>query len=466
MAGIVAGCASFKPEPISAADNAAALDSRSLDDARLKTFIAAIRQTGAPPASAPDWDLGTLSLAALYFHPELDVARARLAGARAAVTTAGQIPNPVLSFSGTYAVLTDMPSPWTVGPIVNFLIETFGKRQYRTAEAKALAEAAREALASASWQVRGRVRTALIALWAADRRADLMKDRLVLQEELANLLERRFAAGAASSLDVSRERINRDQISLALRDAERQRAEARVALATSIGLPSRALEGVKLDLGALEGPAQGQANAVTALGDLRREALTHRSDVQGLLADYEAAQANLQLKLAGQYPNLTLGPGYTYDQSQDKIRLDLAIELPIFNQHQGQIAEAAARRQEIAARFTALQAGIIGAIDEAWAGLRAANETVARADTLLANAERRQQQFARSFQAGQVDRPAMVTSQLEVAAIRLSRLDALVRQRQALGALEDALQHPLLDPAPWPSGIEQSPRAAAKGNAA
>ena len=51
-----------------------------------------------------------------------------------------------------------------------------------------------------------------------------------------------------------------------------------------------------------------------------------------------------------------------------------------------------------------------------------------------------------AFRAGQVDRPTLLTTQLEVAAAALSRFDAALSQRQALGALEDALHRPLYEP--------------------
>src|SRR5437879_2740407 len=82
-------CASYKPAPISAAKNADAIQARSLADPRLRTFIAAARASSGPPDAADSagadhaWDLTTLTLAALYYHPNLDLARARFAEARA-----------------------------------------------------------------------------------------------------------------------------------------------------------------------------------------------------------------------------------------------------------------------------------------------------------------------------------------------------------------------------------------------
>jgi outer membrane protein, heavy metal efflux system len=470
MAALLAGCASVRPAPISPAHNAAALEARSLDDPALTKFIAAER--GAPlfgnPARDPPWDLARLTLASLYYHPELEIARARLRAAEAAEVTARQRPNPTLDLAAAFdtsavaGAITAGAAPVTLGPIVNFVIETFGKRQYRTARARHLAEAARQDVASAAWQVRGRLRGALLDLWAAQRRLSLMRRRLALQDELVDLLQIRLAAGAVSALEVSRERILRAQIALAIRDNEQARADARARLASAIGVPLAALDGVTLSFDGFDHPARLPAGF--SAGQLRRQALTRRSDVAAALATYQAAQSALQLALAGQYPNVTLGTGYEYDLGVNKYLLGPSAVLPIFNQNEGPIAEALAARRQAAARFTAVQARIIGAIDRAAADYAAANAAVATGDALVADARRRALQVRRSFAAGQVDRPTLVAAQLERAAAELARLDAVVRQRRALGSIEDALQHPLFErAAPFPAAPQRPPLLAEPG---
>ena len=229
-----AGCASYKPAPLSAVQNAQAIQARSLDDPRLQTFIAAARADGAAADGQvrENWNLATLILAALYFHPNLDIARADLAEARAGVDTARQRPNPSLSFEDlSYAPGAPPGTAWTIAPVVNFMIETFGKREKRTAEATAMLEAARGELRSASWQVRAGVRDALIDLWAAQQRLDLLQARLEAQGQLVALLERGLAVGEASGLELARERTDRNRIDLAARDAERAAIAARSQLA-------------------------------------------------------------------------------------------------------------------------------------------------------------------------------------------------------------------------------------------
>jgi outer membrane protein TolC len=463
-ASIVAACASYHQEPLSPAETASALDSRTLHDRRLQKFIAVSLKRSASADPISTWDLSTLTLVAIYYHPDLDIAHAKLAGAEADAITARQRPNPTISFTSIFsqaAVAGAIPAgaaPLTIGPVVDFILETAGKREYRTEQARHLEESARWDLATAGWQVRGHVRNALLNLWAAQQRLSLTRRRLELQEQLVGLLERRFAEGEASSLDVTRERINRGQITFAMRDLERSVAEARVQLASAIGVPVRAIENTNLSFEALDHPPAMPAGL--AGGDLRREALTKRTDVQAALAEYGAAQSALQLEVANQYPNVTLGPGYNYDLGDNKYILGIGADLPVFHQNQGPIAKALANRQQALASFTALQAQIVGAVDQAEAAYRTAMRSVATGDTLLAEDDRREQQVEGAFRAGQVDRPALVTTELEAAATALSRSDAMVQRLHAIGALEDALQQPLFDPGHWPSVPEQNPRSA------
>ena len=407
-------------------------------------FIAAASPTYV--GGTTGWDISTLTLAAIYYHPEIEVSRTRLAAARAGITTAGQIPNPTLTIApGSGILATEAPSALALGILVSFVIETFGKREARVEQAQNLAEAAREDLATAAWQVRGGVRTALLEMWAAERRLRLAQRRRGLQEEIVALLERRFTAGDSSALDVARERINLSQVTLAARDAERQGAEARARLAAAVGVPVRALDQVRLGLGAFENPPRVPDVDEMSEGSLRRQALLGRADVLGLLAEYQAAQSSLRLEVAKQFPNISVGPGFAFDRGDNLYNFELSVDLPIFNQNQGQIAEADARRKTAAAKLAGLQAKIIGDIDRAVATYRGAARTLATADTLLESQVRRRKQLDRAYQLGEVDRLAPLTADLEQEVVQLARYEALVQQREAMALVEDALQRSMFD---------------------
>src|SRR6266850_7266047 len=88
---LLAGCAvqRYRPAPIVASATASRFESRNLADPGLQSLEE--QNLGHPVSPWPPktWDLQTLSLAALYFNPVLDSARARVTATEAALLTAG-----------------------------------------------------------------------------------------------------------------------------------------------------------------------------------------------------------------------------------------------------------------------------------------------------------------------------------------------------------------------------------------
>jgi len=175
----------------------------------------------------------------------------------------------------------------------------------------------------------------------------------------------------------------------------------------------------------------------------QRQALLNRADVLGALSEYAAAEAALRLEIAKRYPDIHLNPGYEYDQGDNKWGVGLSLELPVLNQNQGPIAEAEARRTESAAKFNALQARVLAAIERGVTAYRAALEKFATADSLMANLEKQERVLRGRFEAGDVSRSEVIAGQVELATARLARADAVAKAQQALGQLEEALQSPV-----------------------
>lgn len=457
--GALSACAHYEARPLSPATNAARLEARRLDDPRLLAFLAASAtatgETPPVPGAQPRWDLSALTRAALYFHPDLDIARSRLALARAGVLTARQRPNPQLTVSGAYTLATSAP-PLIVGGLIDIVIETFGKRRARTDQADALTEAARYDLQSAQWLVRGRVRAALIDVWGGDARARAADVRVDLERHLVAMLERRQAAGEGSSTEVARERIVLAQLEIGVRDIARLQADARARLAAALGVPIAALDGIALSFDATERPL---FPTPASLATKRHAAIAARADVEAACANYAAAEAGLKLQIANQYPNLGVGGGYTSDQGAQKPGGQLALVLPVRNHNEGPVAEARARRDEAAATLTATQAAIIAQLDAGTAAFGATTASLAGADALAAEQARRQARLDRAFALGAIDRPTLVGGQLEGATIAASRVDLAVAQRQALGLVEDALQRPLFGGPAVIGASETDPRS-------
>jgi outer membrane protein, heavy metal efflux system len=448
------GCARFESRPLEPAQTAAEFETRSLADAGLRAFMETNLHAPMPSWPPARWGFTNLVLAAFYFHPDLDVARARWAVAQAGTRTAGERPNPTLSVTPAYNTTTHVPSPWLVTPTLDLPIETAGKRGYRVAQASQLSEVARLNVASVAWQVRSRVRRALVDLYTAQEAATLLQDQQALQDENVRLLEQQRLAGAISAFELTQARMAADAARLALREAERQRAEARVQLADAVGLPVPALEGVSLSFAGFD-----QLSGELPAAELRRDAMRSRPDLLAALADYAAAQSALQLEIAKQYPDVHLNPGYEFDQGDNKWSLGLSVTLPVLNQNRGAIAEAAARRAEAAALFNALQARIAGEIDRALAGYRIALRKQADTDALLGRLAQQERSGQAMLQAGEISRSELAALRLQLGASALSRLDALAKSQQALGTLEDAVQNPFdLLASSLPINLYSSPR--------
>lgn len=447
-------CVRFNPRPLAASKAAADFESRSLSDSGLRVFLETNGVSGEWPRRA--WDLQALTLAAFYFSPELDVARAQWGTAQAALRTAGQRPNPTLSISPQYNTTTFTPSPWIAAINLDLPVETAGKRGHRIAKARHLSDAAKFNIAAVAWRVRGKLRQTMVELHAATEQEQLLSAQQAAQEENVKLLEAQLAAGAVSAAEVTRERIALDTTMLMLQDAKRLRSESRVTLAEVIGVPARALDTVDISFAGLD-----RLPPDLDLQTARRQALLSRADILEALSEYAASEMALRMEIARQYPDIHLSPGYEYDQSDNKWGVGLAFELPSLNLNKGQIAEAEARRAECAARFNALQASVLAEIDRTFAAYSAATEKSAAAASLVANLEKQERLSRGRFEAGEVSRSEVIAAQVELAAARLACAAATAGAQQALTRLEEALQSPVMLPAdplqpPAMSGISQT----------
>jgi len=437
---LAAGCQTFHPESLSSMDAGASFQARTLDDAELRAFLETGLSTNFAAWPLKTWGLPALTLAAYYYHPSLDVARAQWAVSGGAVRTAGARPNPTVAISPEYNFSAAKGvSPWLAGLSFDLPLETAGKRGYRSAQAKYLSEAARLNIGAVAWQVRKNLRDSLIDLQAAEKGTALLQNELALQNRIVEVLELQVKAGAVTPLETSSAHLASHKIQLDLGAAQSLAADARSRVAEALGLPLSALDGMATSFPAFSDPT-GEFSSLEA----RRRALQNRSDILGSLAEYEASQSALQLEIAKQYPDIHLGTGYQYDQGDNKWSLvGLSLELPLLNRNQGGIAEARARREETAARFAALQAKVIAEMDRALAMLRVAEEQVKASAALLETQQKRQQAVEAQYKAGAVERLEVFSAEVELIAIRLLQIEAQAKAERALSDLEFAAQYPL-----------------------
>lgn len=440
---LAGACASYEEHPLRPERTEVEFRNRTLADEGLSAFI-----SSRVPARPADWNLDLLTLAGFYYHPELEVARARVGVAEAGLVRAGMSPNPSVSLSpGMSANAPAGVKPWILGFAFDIPIETAGKRGRREDLAERLTQAARYDLGQAAWEVRSHLRSALAAHLLAVLELQVLGAEEGARAQAASLIEKKRAAGEVSRPEVDLAQIELATTRLAIRPAEGRVIETRAQVAQAIGVPGTALAGVTFAWPDFEKPPEED---VLSLPRLQQEGLLNRLDVRKTLADYAASEAALALEISNQYPDIHLGPGYFWDEGEHKFNLGLSVTLPLLNRNEGPIAEAEARRRETEARFRALQARVIGETEQVLARYRAAVRELADATALVARLDAREQSAKRAVDLGEEDPLTLAGVRVQRAVAARARIDALGRVQAALGALEDAAQRPLSPPGVLP----------------
>ncbi len=438
---VLTGCAveRYRARPISPAQTAASLRSRTLDDGGLREFMRGKSRASSTSWPLPQWSLADLTLTAFYYNPALQIARERVAEAEAAIVTSGARPNP--SAKSDFGGETAPESPWIAGFGFSLPLETAEKRRHRITEAERLADVARWALATTAWNVRAQVRSTLLDLIAAQRSLGLLQAEERLRADQVQLLEQRLAAGMIPRPEVDAARIQHTQTLLAVGAAEGRIAQATASLASAIGVPVAALDGARFAWPKFDQPPTTESLTPATI---QEDTVLNRLDVHRALAEYNASEAALQLEIAKQYPDFELGPNYAFEEATHLYSVAVGLVLPVFNHNQGPIAEAKARREQMAAQFLAAQANGIGESEQALARYKAVLKELLQARQLLQQALAQEQATQTAFAAGESDRVALNGAQLQTAVTSAAQFDALFRVQQALGELENAVQRPLL----------------------
>ena len=453
------GCVHYRAKALEPAQQAQVLASRPLADPGLKSFVE-LNATGGPDIwPPPEWGLQSLTLAALYFHPDLDVARSSWQVTRAREAGAGRRANPTMNVEPGYNVDTSTPSPWILTSLLSWSINTGGKRGIEKSRDHFRAEVARNQIAAVAWSVRSRVRQSMVALYEAQQLSSILSQEQQLHDENVRRTDQRHAAGLASGFEQTQAHIAAQRSRLALHDAQAQATIARLQLAQAIGVGPGALDNVALSFSELSASPTKAGSP-----ELRTAALMNRADVLTGLASYAESESNLRLEIAKQYPDFNLGLGYAFDQGDSIWSLPMGISLPLFDRNQRSIAEAMAVREETAAKFAALQLRVLHAVAQAEAGYEAALQKSADADAMMADSEILVKRAEAMLATGEISSAEIVAARLEMSATSLARATTATAMLRAQGTLEDSLQSPLgVKPAAW----ERAPRTTAartKGN--
>jgi len=364
---------------------------------------------------------------ALRFNPQLQVADAQTAQARARRVQGVAIPDPDFSAS------VDAPRPFGRGGptaknigatlTIPFLDKFRLRGRIGTADvhsAEADAALARQVIASATSQTYD-------SLLAALRRQRDIRESRALAEDFARKTEARYNAGDTPKLDVIRARVDVAQAENLLIVNQRDVANARAALNRLIGRPLAAPVGAA-DTLAVPPPLAD----VTAL---EQTGLAARPELMSLQSQRAGARAAVTLAREYWMPDFFIGLNRDYAVDGPALfTTGIALPLPVFFwQHtKGEIAEARYRERELTAAYADLESQVGQDIRAAYATADAAlRQAVYLRDELLPSAREAYRIASVSYGLGG-------SSALEVLEARRALLDAESQYTDALAAASSA----------------------------
>lgn len=434
------GCATFHNRPISPQHTLTAFEARRLDSAETHHAVEASLKNNVGPWPPQRWSLALLTPVALHYSAVLAAAEARAHAAKAKIQVAKQRPDPQFGFEPGYNTnSTGGESPWIFEYLLSFPFATSDRRLAVIHQAGALSKAVGFDVATAAWLVRSQLRLSLLNLYITQRRSRLLGRQEVAEGKVLRLLRARPGASEGHQAALFETQSAYQSIQYDLAQAQTEERLARDTLAAALSLPARALQDVAfafVDFRVTLPPAPTLA--------VRRAALINRPDIRAALARYAASQFALQRQIDRQYPALlSIGPGYTWDQGQDKWSLGIAISLPILNHNQAKVKAAQARRREAAAQFEIVQDRVIAEVTQATAAYRGARDSLSLATQAAHSAEQGAQAAAAQFKLGEIDGFPLAFASQTARRSELVHLNAVINAQTALNQMENVLQEPL-----------------------
>jgi cobalt-zinc-cadmium efflux system outer membrane protein len=476
---LLAGCATYERRPLELEQYAAAWPERELDVESVHAFadaLAAGADDRAPYDPADGLSLAAAEAVALVFNPQLRLARAEAEVPLASAREAGWWPDPefeaeVLRFvnrgsrsrfkfdgpsfdginTGIIGANGLSPSgleftppgyrrvegdfiddPWIVGASLSITIPISGRLAVEQDWAWAEYRASWRRILISEWELLIRLRAAWLDWSTTTKRISLVTDYVAQLRAVASIADRLVAAGELKPTDARLLAIELQRQRTALQSLEAEQEQQRLELFALLGVAPEAP--VRLL------PAVFLPEIDTPESDRRDQLLASDPRILAVRAAYEAAEQRLRLEVREQYPDLNIGPSYSFEEGFSRLGFGFGFPIPLWNHNRQAVAEAVAEREATRVQAQTQIEQVFSELARAETRLRFATE---RRQMLLNDVvplvDRQVEDTRRLLELGEVDVLVLRDALGSAVETKLEVLSATLAEAQAANVLQQML---------------------------
>jgi cobalt-zinc-cadmium efflux system outer membrane protein len=396
----------------------------------------------APQSSLPVLTIDAAVRWALENNPELAAIRQQRGVAAAGIVIAQTYPhNPI--WEGKIRAAVGPESAGITNAVSNehkFLmdVEVRGQRRIRQEAAGAALSRTEAEIANQEITLAVRVVRAFDTAIYRFRKRELISTIIDLNKKAAEQVEDLVHRGRLNAADLI-------VIRAEVEDARSQLGPGQTAFVTARYELSRAL-GIPDDSYLLSGAFSVPPSVENDAEQLLHMAFEHRADLRARQIAVGEADARLRLEIANRFGNPNLGPAYEYDPTRiNLIGVQIALPLPVFNTHRGEIMQRDAERVRAALELRQAEVTVQQDVHSALARLDQARRTAETYQReVLPNLEKAFKDIRTLFEARApgVDLLRVIDVQRKLLKARDTELDAIYEVRLALADLALAAGDP------------------------
>ncbi|MDG2477782.1 MAG: TolC family protein, partial [Phycisphaerales bacterium] len=336
-------CQSYEPAPLDITRYQHTLSLRAIDIEPIEAFCQRLTAEGEDVPNTFDLSDGISyaegEVIALFYNPELRIARLEAGVAMANRDTAGLWEDPVFGFDG--AEIVSPSTPFEFGLMGSLTIPISGRLEIEKDRASAAYDTQIRTLVDAEWRTRADLRTAWARWTAIAEQSVLLADMTQELERLNVIATHLEAAGELNRVEHRLLRIELADLQLQSTEIDLQFIGAEADLIEILGVTPHAAAKLL--------PAFPDVS-IPEVPDITARLIASNTELAVHFAAYNTAEETLRLEIKKQFPDIVIGSGYGTEFNDHRVMFGLSIPIPILNANRAAIAEAQATREVVRAQ--------------------------------------------------------------------------------------------------------------------